>query len=716
MPKFAKRIRQKELLSGENSPKFLSAFIKRKARLAFKVALACSLLVFDCAPFTMSSQVPDAKDVSQHGFNSVFKVALAATGPRLHPYSHYSRNEPVSLVLEDFAKAQGYVASISPQISGVISGRFNEVPGNTFMEAMKAAYGVRYYTLGDVMYFYHDSEWSQNILKPSSMSPSGLISALRDAKLESNELPLKVNAQGFIVVNGPQSYVDNLANVAKTLDKSNNQVPVMRVFPLKYAKANDIRIDNMDQSVIVPGVASILERMVSGNTGGNGVSVIRHAAVQKGLLGSGLASSRNAGLNANNGTGIVGIADALDGSLGAKGKEELSHIVSVIADTRLNAVIVQDLPARMPYYEKVIAELDRPTELVELHAAIIDVDADETENLGVNWTGDYKIGNWNLGAGVGNLNSTSDGGGIISTIFETNNSKFLAKLNLLELDKKAKTLGRPSVITMDNVEATLEDTRTIYVPISGYQATDLFKVDSGTVLRVTPHIISETDGTRYIQMVIALQSNQNNNSDNITTVPGEDGRTVIIPPTISQTKINTQAVVREGQSLLIGGYYVEYAQVADHGIPKIKDAPVVGGLFGSNNTNTYQRKRLLLITPRILSLNELNVPDDVNKNDLQFAVTPTQSNYNYLVRDPVEERSGCSSTRNTNSATANTRAQQANLQQAAPHAAVSATALPSALPANAPQISPIPSNKATMTPINLNTAPSVQYAPTVKYQ
>lgn len=573
--------------------------------------------------------------------------------PTFSKFSHYANREDLASVLADFAKTQRLIPSFSSLIKGTISGTFNQVDGALFLEAMRAAYGVNYYIANDVIYFYHETEITKSAFKPTSMTAQGLLEALNRTAFTSPQLPIQLDTNGLLVVSGPVSYVNSILSAATSLDQANNVAPVMKVFPLKYARADDITINSMDQTMVVPGVASILQRMVSGqSTGNSGISITKQQPIEQGLLGTGLSSSRygdkgnDGGKNSSGGS----IAESLTSiALGGGDSKEKSSPINVIADGRLNAVIVQDLPSRMAYYAQVIKELDRPTKLVELHAAIIDVDVDASDSLGINWNGSVKSGDFTFGGGVGQL-VTSDnilnpsGGGVFSTIFDSKNSSFMAQLKLLEKDKKAKTLGRPSVITMDNVEATLEDTRTLYVPVSGYQATDLFKVDSGTVLRVTPHIITEPDGSRYIQMAIELKSNQDNSNSNISTQIGEDGRVVVIPPAVAQTKINTQALVKEGQSLLIGGYYVENTQADDSGVPGLKDVKGLGTLFGSEDNSSYQRKRLLLITPRILDLNELNnLPQDIEQEG--FIASPTQNHYNYLIKEP-EESSGCSSTKN----------------------------------------------------------------------
>lgn len=588
---------------------------------------------------------PTVLAASNHNF------ALVHHAP-LKPYSHYANAEDIDLVLNDFATQQGYVPSISPAIEGIISGRFDKIDGKTFMDAMRAAYGVGYYTAGNIMYFFHESEWTQTLLKPMSLTGQELINALKNGQLSSPQLPITLDSHGLLVIGGPAYYVDNIAKVARSLDATHNVQPIIKVFKLKYARADDITINSMNETITIPGVASLLQRMVSGqDTSGSGLSVVRHNTRQDGVLGkqSGVA------IDGEQSSGSKSISEQLatfqSGSRSGSGSDKATQ-VNVIADGRLNAVIVQDAPSRMPYYAQVIAELDKQTNLVELHAAIVDVDADATESLGIDWGGSANTGNWNLGGAIGNAIDPTKalnpaGGGIFSTIFDTGNSRFMAQLNLLETQSKAKTLGRPSVITMDNIEATLEDTSTLYIPVSGYQASDLFKVDAGTILRVTPHIIEEQDGSRYIQMVIALQSNQNRDQGQVSTQVDSSGRVIVIPPTISQTKINTQAIVKEGQSLLIGGYYVESSSTTDSGLPSLKNAPGVGGLFGSNNEKANQRKRLLIITPKIIGLEELKNHQQVVQNQ-NFTTAVNDTSYNYIIQDPMVKSSGCASSNNKN--------------------------------------------------------------------
>lgn len=84
----------------------------------------------------------------------------------------------------------------------------------------------------------------------------------------------------------------------------------------------------------------------------------------------------------------------------------------------------------------------------------------------------------------------------------------MTRISALESENAARMLGRPSVLTVDNVQAVLENTTTYYIPLKGSEAVDLFKVESGTVLRVTPHVIRD-EGKTSIKLAVSVQDDQN---------------------------------------------------------------------------------------------------------------------------------------------------------------------------------------------------------------
>ncbi|UQZ90982.1 EscC/YscC/HrcC family type III secretion system outer membrane ring protein [Deltaproteobacteria bacterium Smac51] len=585
----------------------------RAGRCAAKMAaLTVGLLIIMALPAVAQAPLPPS----------------GAAAVMTTPYTHFSDQEPVPQVLTDFARQQGLRATISGAVTGRMSGRFNEVEPHTFLEGLESAFGVRWYILANTIHFVHESEWESAWIRPQSIGADQLYSQLLSSALVSPQLPVSPPRGGMLAVEGPPQYIEQIKQAALALEENYNQYGrrvVMRVFRLKYASADDMVIDSMDRTVTVPGVASLLRAMVGGSSGGvGGAQVIPTATTVEKLSGQGLSA----------------------GAYGAESQPQAQEEVqaNIVADTRVNAVIVHDYEYRMPYYVQVIRDLDREVNLVEIHAAIVDIDTDFKRELGVSYQGaSNKKSGWGVGGELsegpgeyapypemGTMTST---GAMLSTIYTHGDSYFVARIQALEEKGEARMLGRPSVLTTDNLEATLENTTTYYIEVAGKDAVDLFKVESGTVLRVTPHIIEHKDGPPTIRMSVSVQDDQ----DNSQSTSGLVGN-MAIPP-IKQTKINTQALVEEGQSLLVGGYYFEEKNEGVSGIPVLMNIPVLGHLFKTSSKNTRKMERLVLITPRIIRPRQMNLmPSHID--DESFSRSPTQATYEPRV--PAVKRGGCS--------------------------------------------------------------------------
>jgi type III secretion protein C len=541
------------------------------------------------------------------------QAAPPKSGSAVFPvlYSHFSDQEPVSQVLADFARQEGFLCTVSGAVTGLVSGRFEQVPPEVFLDGLKTAFGVMWYIQGRTIHFFHDSEWSSQAYSSRTGQAAQLYALLQGSAALSPQLPLKPpGSGGLLILEGPPAYIEQLMRSAEILEQSQSQRRVMKVFKLRHALAGDTSVTSMGRALVIPGVASVLGAIVDDQPSGAGGVSPTKATVDK-LLGTGLAAQGAAPAPA--------VPAALAG--GAR----------IIADIRLNAVIVYDLADLMPYYAEVIAELDREVHLVEIHAAIVDVNTDFKRELGVTYQGaDPKSPGWGLG---GEISAAGDAfnvypqagapagqGAILSAVYTRGDSYFIARVQALEASGEARMLGRPSVLTTDNREATLENTTTYYIEVAGNEAVDLFKVESGTVLQVTPRIIERAGGQPTIMLNITVQDDQDSSQGSQAITGG-----MAIPP-IKQTKINTQALIEAGQSLLIGGYYFEQKAESDAGVPILKSIPFLGHLFKSGTKSTRMMERLILITPKVIRLGE-TPPAPSHLDEPTFARSPTQGDY-----------------------------------------------------------------------------------------
>ena len=163
---------------------------------------------------------------------------------------------------------------------------------------------------------------------------------------------------------------------------------------------------------------------------------------------------------------------------------------------------------------------------------------------------------------------------------------------MLADEGKSRIVSRPSILTLDNIEAVLDNSSTFYVAVEGQEDSQLFPVTSGTVVQVTPRIVRE-ELSRRIHMSVNIQ-------DGSGSQGGEDVGSLL--PQINNSSINTQAIIGEQESLLIGGFYKELEEDTSSKVPLLGDLPWVGQLFRADASSKIKQVRLFLITPKIIDM------------------------------------------------------------------------------------------------------------------
>ena len=224
----------------------------------------------------------------------LFFCARAQAGPFRYNFSYYADRQELGTVLMNFAQAEGYTASISPTVKGKVSGRFQDVPPLTFLEGMRSAFDVNWYTLGKTLHFYSAGESRRIFISPRTGTAQQLYNALKTSSVFSPQLPPSLGAAGDVIsVSGPPEYLDQIRSAAAAFEASQTEQIVMRVFPLKHAWAEDMTVSSMDKTVTVPGIASILRAMVMGSPV-SGTRVTQEKATVEKLGGKGLSALGNA--------------------------------------------------------------------------------------------------------------------------------------------------------------------------------------------------------------------------------------------------------------------------------------------------------------------------------------------------------------------------------------------------------------------------------------
>lgn len=501
-----------------------------------------------------------------------------------------------------FFRQVGVPLVIDDTIEGSVNGRFSGTASEVLDDVSRAFNIVTYYD-GAVVYIYNANQLFTRIISADAGRSRTAEQLAKSMELPDDRNKITIESSGLLV-NGTPRFIQQIEDlvesvrqepkapiqvrvkpVAKVLEKAaspEQPIPVYKVFKLKHAWANDTTFQVGNESVTVPGVATILKELVSEFAfamEGSKTSTNPNGGNIQGLRGQGLAQNN------------IQVA-TLEQSISSRGS---SDVIRIVADTRLNAVIVRDTADRISAYATLIESLDVESKMVEIEATIIDINTDMSRELGVNWR--YSSGNGDIlfGDGTGSdlgllpdsdLITARGRGGVLSFMLGEP-TDFLARIRALEERGAARIVSKPHVITLSDVEAVLGASTEFFVRIAGNQEVDLFNVPVGTFLRVTPHVFEDESGNRIKLLV------------NIEDGTQSGARTVDSIPVVERANINTQAVINEGDSLLIGGMVRQSYSKSDYRVPILGSIPGIGRLFRSDRNSSTRVERLFMITPRL---------------------------------------------------------------------------------------------------------------------
>ncbi|EPF53638.1 type IV pilus biogenesis and competence protein pilQ [Neisseria meningitidis NM134] len=286
----------------------------------------------------------------------------------------------------------------------------------------------------------------------------------------------------------------------------------------------------------------------------------------------------------------------------------LSGRGSVLIDPATNTLIVTDTRSVIEKFRKLIDELDVPAQQVMIEARIVEAADGFSRDLGVKFgaTGKKKLKNdtsafgWGVNSGFGgddkwgaetkiNLPITAAANSI-SLVRAISSGALNLELSASESLSKTKTLANPRVLTQNRKEAKIESGYEIPFTVTSIANggsstnTELKKAVLG--LTVTPNITP--DG----QIIMTVKINKDSPAQ-----CASGNQTILC---ISTKNLNTQAMVENGGTLIVGGIYEEDNGNTLTKVPLLGDIPVIGNLFKTRGKKTDRRELLIFITPRIM--------------------------------------------------------------------------------------------------------------------
>ena len=309
-------------------------------------------------------------------------------------------------------------------------------------------------------------------------------------------------------------------------------------------------------------------------------------------------------------------------------KKLLSSRGTVDVDVRTNTVILKDIAAVIDEATALIKAIDTQTPQVMIEAKIVEANLDFLREVGSTWamgvqgrqdawdpdsnpltssTPRTALGNDafrlhnvpGLGSGsTGNSFAVSNpitqlANGAINLGAFILDERFDVDLNLeaAESHGEGKVISSPRIVTLDNRKARI--LQGISIPFQTFEDGDakLEFIDALLSLDVTPHITSDRS------IIMKIKVSRNAPDDSVPTPTGS--------PAISKNEAQTETLVKDGQTLVIGGIYVVRTADRESRVPYFHRVPVIGNAFKNKEVRDIRQELLVFVTPRIVVNPEL---------------------------------------------------------------------------------------------------------------
>ena len=447
-----------------------------------------------------------------------------------------------------------------------------------------------------------DVDWMRNqsvgIFPVRTGSPDVIISELNqmaDTSLVKLQAITRLNA--ILAVSRSPESIRQVQTWISRLDRDNDYGPRVHVYRLKSAEARK--------------VVTVLKE-VFGTSGGAGESTAPGGTA----TGAATPIARGPGgeppptpasnQNRADATGGSKASDLGAGQLaeGAAGGAK----IRITADVSSNSVVVYANQEDYRRIERAILELDLPSAEVAIEAIAAEVSLNDTLNYGVQF---YLQGTANAQKGrSGSIAQISASGLPLAQAIPGFNAVIgglgnpTAVINALRDVTDVKILSSPSLVVANNQPALLQvgdqvpvttGTATSTITTQSAIVNSVSYVDTGIILRVTPHISRTSEVRLDIEQEVSAVE-QNANAQTLT-------------PTISQQKVKSTIDIQNGQTILLAGLISQQTSKEKSGIPGVIDIPFLGNAL-SNSTNGATRKELIIfVKPQVIH----------NANDAQRA-------------------------------------------------------------------------------------------------
>jgi len=279
---------------------------------------------------------------------------------------------------------------------------------------------------------------------------------------------------------------------------------------------------------------------------------------------------------------------------------------ALVIDERSNTIMVRDIKKAVDDVNALIAKLDTRTAQVLIESNLIETTPTFSRALGIEM--EALFNNGRIRTSNRFIAGPPFAGGpqpeppspliIPNTGFRFGyfGNNITSVLSAAESEGNVKIISRPSVVTLNNIESTIESANIVRIRTTAAtvgEAGNIREIRAGIILKVTPQV--SADG--FVLLNITAKSSTLDFGRTVDGIPQENTR---------EAKANV--LVKDGETVVIGGIMKDTSSNSESGIPYLKDIPVFGWLFKKSSWQKDFEELVVFITPRILAAGSENLP------------------------------------------------------------------------------------------------------------
>jgi type IV pilus assembly protein PilQ len=272
---------------------------------------------------------------------------------------------------------------------------------------------------------------------------------------------------------------------------------------------------------------------------------------------------------------------------------------TISVDNRTNLIIYSDFPKRIETAKEILARLDKATKQVMIESRIVSANTNFTRNLGISWNAAYTNNSLNNRLSSAQDSNTLDFSVLAPTssigTFGLNLARNLGVNNLLTLDMQldaleqageGRVISSPRIFTLDHVQAMIQQGDQIPYPQRTEEGTISTAFAPATLsLTVTPHITP--DGK--VRMEVLAKKDE-----------ADFSRTVQDVPAIRTQEAQTELLVNDGDTIVIGGIVIQDFSWSEDRVPFLWRIPLLGWLFKNRQVVDEKTELLIFLSPSIV--------------------------------------------------------------------------------------------------------------------